>query len=337
MNRKLKYASICIAAGALVYFMITSSIFRGIIDTIFISFIFAYSLKPLQQKIMEKGVNRKVSALVLLFGLLAGISIIFIFLIPNVVKEALNISSTFDELKLFVEKINKSIEKLSSNRYMKNIIENGLFKMEGIITLYTNNAFERVLKNSENILSFAVIPILTYYFLSDGPEIGKSMVNFIPLRKRSVFRSLSKDINVVLSKYIISQFFLSALISVMTFIVLILLKVDFPLLLSLLNGLFNIIPYFGPLLGGIPAVVVALLVSPKTALYTALCLNLIQQIEGDIISPKITGDSVNMHPLFVILLLILGGKVGGFVGMVLAVPIAVVIKIIVQDLDYYMY
>ncbi len=337
MNRKLKYALLCIAAGALIYFMITSSIFRGIIDTIFISFIFAYSLKPLQQKIMEKGVSRKISALVLLVGLLAGISIIFIFLIPSVVKETLNISSTFDELKLFIEKINKSIEKLSSNRYMKNIIENGLIKMEGMITSYTNDTFERVLKNSENILSFAVIPILTYYLLSDGPEIGKSMVNFIPLRKRSVFRSLSKDINVVLSKYIISQFFLSALICVMTFIVLILLKVDFPLLLSLLNGLFNIIPYFGPLLGGIPAVVVALLVSPKTALYTALCLNLIQQIEGDIISPKITGDSVNMHPLFVILLLILGGKVGGFVGMVLAVPIAVVIKIIVQDLDYYMY
>ncbi|MDP4088675.1 MAG: AI-2E family transporter, partial [Bacillota bacterium] len=160
---------------------------------------------------------------------------------------------------------------------------------------------------------------------------------FMPLKKRRVFRSLSKDINLVLSKYILSQFLLSALIVVMTFVVLMALKVDFPLLLSLINGIFNIIPYFGPLLGGIPAVIVALLISPKTALWTALCLNLIQQIEGDIIAPKITGDSVDMHPLFVILLLILGGKVGGFVGMVLAVPVAVIVKVIIEDLDFYMY
>jgi predicted PurR-regulated permease PerM len=123
----------------------------------------------------------------------------------------------------------------------------------------------------------------------------------------------------------------------MTFTVLIILDIDFPLMLSLLNGIFNIVPYFGPLLGSLPSVIIALLDSPKKAIWAALLLNLIQQIEGDIIAPKITGDTVDIHPLFIILLLIAGGKIGGFVGMVMAVPIAVIVKVIIEDLDYYMY
>jgi len=150
-------------------------------------------------------------------------------------------------------------------------------------------------------------------------------------------RKILDDIDKVLGRYIISQFMLCLIIGVLTFIILIFLRVDFPVILSLLNAIFNIIPYFGPLFGAIPAVIMALLKSPKTAMYTALWLYGIQQIEGNIISPKVTGDSVSMHPLLVILLLIIGGKLGGFVGMVLAVPIGVAIKVIYEDLNYYIF
>jgi predicted PurR-regulated permease PerM len=145
------------------------------------------------------------------------------------------------------------------------------------------------------------------------------------------------DIDKILGRYIISQFVLCAIIGILTFVVLIALRVEFPIILSVLNALFNIIPYFGPLFGAIPAVLVALLHSTKTALWTAALLYIIQQIEGNIISPKITGDSVSMHPLVVIILLIVGGKLGGFLGMVLAVPVGVVIKIIYEDLNYYLF
>ncbi|MDP4090340.1 MAG: AI-2E family transporter, partial [Bacillota bacterium] len=220
MNKNIRYIIICVIVLLLVYFMIKSPIFRGTIDTIFISFIIAYSLKPLQEKIIMRGLSRKASALILLLGLLACICIIFIFLIPSVLREIVNITSTFDELKLLIERLNISIERLSTNRYMKNIIEGGLSRIEGLTSAFFNNALDNLLKKSEDILSFAVIPILVYYLLSDGPSIGKSILIFMPLKKRRVFRSLSKDINLVLSKYILSQFLLSALIVVMTFVVL---------------------------------------------------------------------------------------------------------------------
>ncbi len=101
--------------------------------------------------------------------------------------------------------------------------------------------------------------------------------------------------------------------------------------------IFNIIPYFGPVIGSLPAILIAFTKSPKTALWALILLYFIQQIEGDILSPKITGDSVDMHPLTVILLLLVGGKIYGFVGMVLAIPIGVIMKIIYEDLNYYLF
>ena len=127
------------------------------------------------------------------------------------------------------------------------------------------------------------------------------------------------------------------IIGIVTFIILIGLKVNFPVILSILNAFFNIVPYFGPIFGAVPAILIALIDSPQQALWTAVWLYMLQQIEGNILSPKITGDSISMHPLIVILLLIIGGEAAGFLGMILAVPLGVIVKVIYEDLNYYLF
>ena len=109
----------------------------------------------------------------------------------------------------------------------------------------------------------------------------------------------------------------------------------FSILLSLCNGIFNIIPYFGPILGGIPIVVIAFLESKSKGLWILVLLFLIQQIEGNILSPKITGESTNIHPLIIIILLLIGDKAYGIVGMVIVIPIAVIIKVFYKDIKFY--
>jgi predicted PurR-regulated permease PerM len=130
---------------------------------------------------------------------------------------------------------------------------------------------------------------------------------------------------------------LCLIVGVLTFFVLIFFKVQFPVLLSIFNAVINIVPYFGPLIGAIPAIIVALLQSPTKALYTTLFLFLIQQVEGNLLSPQITASSIKMHPLLIIILLLIGEKIGGFFGMILAIPIGVIIKVIYEDIDYHMY
>jgi predicted PurR-regulated permease PerM len=158
-----------------------------------------------------------------------------------------------------------------------------------------------------------------------------------PTNKRILIRKINSNIDKVLSRYIVSQLLLSAIIGVLTFVMLIVLRIKLPLILALLNAIANIIPYFGPIIGGLPIVLIALIQSPTKALLAIICAFLIQQIEGDILAPKITGVCINFHPIIIIILLILGGKIGGMVGMILAVPILVIIKVIYDDINYYLF
>ena len=214
-------------------------------------------------------------------------------------------------------------------------------ELEYRVRSFTNSLLLKVLDGvvsfGENVLSFAVVPVLSYYFLGEGEFFYNKFMLLIPRTKRTATRNIFNDIDKILSRYVASQFLLSILIGGLTFIVLISLKVDFPIILSVINGIANIIPYFGPIIGAVPPILMALLISPSKALWVTVLLLIIQQIEGNILSPKIIGDSISMHPIIVIILLILGGKIGGFTGMVLAVPLGVVIKIIYEDVNYYLF
>ena len=107
--------------------------------------------------------------------------------------------------------------------------------------------------------------------------------------------------------------------------------------MSILNGIFNIIPYFGPILGGIPVIFVALLDSTSKGIITTIVILIIQQIEGNLLSPKITGDSTNMHPLIIVILLLIGEKIGGVIGMIFIIPLAVIFKVMYEDINYYLF
>ena len=210
----------------------------------------------------------------------------------------------------------------------------GKEKISYFFIAMSQSLVDNIISYSENILSLALIPIVVYYFLSDGKNILKNLYLLIPVKKRMLTKKIAKDIDKILVKYILSQIFLSFLIGIITLIVLLVLDIKLPIVLSILNGIFNIIPYFGPILGAIPILLIALMDSFSKCLWSAIAIFIIQQIEGNILSPKITGDSTNIHPLVIVILLLVGEKFGGFIGMILVIPIAVVIKVIYEDVNY---
>ena len=115
------------------------------------------------------------------------------------------------------------------------------------------------------------------------------------------------------------------------------LRLKMPLVLSVVNGVVNIIPYFGPIIGGVPIVFIAMTSSITKGIIALVGVFIIQQVEGDLLAPKITGDCISMHPVTIILLLMLGEKIAGVAGMILCVPIAVIIKVIYDDINYYLF
>jgi predicted PurR-regulated permease PerM len=322
---------------AVIYMITRIKVLNDLINLLIISFVISYALKPIHKRMVIHGINKKFSALVLILCIFSLFLVSFIMLIPGIIKESLTISNSLTELRGITDSLYEDMKFLSNNKWIERVINNAYEKSNIIILNFFDKLFDNAIGFGEHFLSLAVVPVLVYYFLSEREKIWRKFFLLIPIGSRNIVKKICYDIDKVLSRYIVSQFILSFLIGALTFFVLFLLKVEYPLLLSILNSLFNIIPYFGPLFGAIPALLMALLTSPKVAIWVAVCLYGIQQVEGDIISPKITGDSVSIHPMIVILLLLLGGKIGGFFGMVLAVPVGVIIKILYEDLNYYLF
>ena len=115
----------------------------------------------------------------------------------------------------------------------------------------------------------------------------------------------------------------------LTFIGFLIIHLPYALLLGLIIAVTNIIPYLGPFIGAAPAVIVGFLDSPSKALLAVIIVVIVQQIDGNIMSPLIIGKRLDMHPLTIIVLLLVAGNLAGVLGMILAVPVYAVVKTVV--------
>ncbi|MBC8421402.1 MAG: AI-2E family transporter, partial [Actinobacteria bacterium] len=139
-------------------------------------------------------------------------------------------------------------------------------------------------------------------------------------------------INHVAGRYIRGQFLISIIVGILCTGVLLILKVDFPVLLGAIAGIFNLIPLLGPLVGGIPAALAALFISPLKALLVIVLFIVVQQIDNYVISPNVMKYQVGVNPGLIIFSLIAGGALFGFWGLLIAVPTVAIIQ---ETLKYY--
>jgi len=337
-NKKLiKIIVYIILLILLITLLYNNKIIKDIFSIVFGAFILSYSLKPFHNALLRKGVKSNYASIILILFVIISAILIITILIPSIFKESINLGNTIEEIQEYSNEIYNNLKLIRKDKFIINIFDNFYSKLNGFLLHIFDKLMNFTTSLGEKALALVVIPIISYYFLCDKEYIENKLLLLCPLNSRKIIKKINSDIDKILGRYIVSQFILCAIVSLITFILLLVLRVKFPLVLSLLNGLLNIIPYFGPIFGMILPIIVAMLTSYKTALYTLLGLYLIQLIEGNILSPKVTGDSVSMHPLAVIILLLVGGELGGFWGMVLAIPIGVIIKVIYDNLNYYIF
>lgn len=321
--------------SVLLYFKVSS--IRGIVNIIIISFIISYGLKPIRDFIAEKArINRKKASLYLILFCLVSFLVLLYLMVPAIIEEGRNIGELLDSIENGVLKIGGKLGisnlPIFQTTFMQIKEKVNIFLQQG-----SNNFLDYLVDVMENIIALAVVPIISYYFLADGNIIYNKLLLIFSTDTRVIVRKINKNIDKVLSRYIMSQLILSLIVGALTFVLLIAAGVKLPLVLSVVNAVTNIIPYFGPILGGAPIIFIAFTESMTKGIIATVGVLVIQQIEGNFLSPKITGDSTDMHPIVIIILLIIGEKIGGAVGMVLCVPIAVIVKVIYEDINYYIF
>ena len=201
-------------------------------------------------------------------------------------------------------------------------LQSGVFKSFGV--LFSTVSF---------VLGFVIVPLWMFYLLRDQPEIEVAMFRLVPAAYREDARSVRVLVDDVLGSYLRGQVILSFSVALMSYLAFEMLRLDFALLLSTLVGIFEIIPILGPVLGAIPAIIVASATAPEKVLWVVVIAFAVQQIENNLLLPLVAGGTVKLHPGLVMVALVVGGAIGGFTGLVLSVPLTA----IVRDLAYYLY
>lgn len=138
-----------------------------------------------------------------------------------------------------------------------------------------------------------------------------------------------RDVDDSLGDYIRGQLLVCLILGVIAGISFWVFGLPYPLILGLISGVTNVIPYFGPFIGAVPALLIAMTISVKAVLVVVITVFILQFMEGNILSPFIVGRSLKMHPVVIMLALLAGGELAGIVGMILAVPATAVLKVMV--------
>ena len=328
-QQKILIVSIMLLAGIFFLYSVRSILFPFLGGAIL-----AYLVNPLIIKLLGRGFTR-VGAIILLLGMFLAIALIVgVFGLPVVVDEIQRLSATIptyvNDLEFTVDKLYAYFERVKLPGLIKQVIGQALEKVEKVGIDFLNYGTTVIFKLFSQMPTIALIPIIAFYILKDWEYLAKGIDGLVPKKYRKEMYQLWVEINEVLSGFIRGQMIVALFIAVFSALGLIFLKVNFAIVLGLIAGMFNIIPFLGPILGAIPAVAITLVMSPIKAVGVVVLFFVVQQVESGFISPRIVGSKVGLHPLMVIFAILAGGKIGSAVGMILAVPIAAILRILIN-------
>lgn len=336
-------AGLLTAGAAFVYFH--SEIFLPL----FIALALAYLLEPLILLLEKRKVNRSLAIFLIFFCfivLLAGMADFLVLALrnefgsvevnlPEYASRLYSIIPAKVKLYLDIETPEKAYQQL--NRALAALRGVSFDIYRETLTLVTR-AFSSTLSFLLAIIGYLITPVYLYYFLKDLPKLKHILVDLVPVRLRGGVLARLAETDELLSAFIRGQLSVCAILAVLYSIGLYFIGIDLAILIGTLAGITFIIPYFGTILGIILSVTMALL-KFHDFLHPLLCVGwfgIVQALEGGIITPKIVGDKVGLHPIITILALFIGGQLFGILGMLLAVPAAAVLKVLVRSLvDYY--
>ncbi|MPW25053.1 AI-2E family transporter [Alkalibaculum sp. M08DMB] len=275
------------------------------------------------------------------------------FVIPQIWK---SIRFLFQNIPYYIEEIQRLIgyfglEGVVDNYlinivdYSANIVDMSNNIHEVILELINNNhntidnaivfIFDRIVSFTSILVNLTIALFVALYLLLDKEVIARQVSNISKfIISKSSYNKIIKTmmlIDEMFYKFFIGKIYCSIFVSLIVFIGLVALKVQHAVLITIIVAVTNIIPYFGPIIGGILGVIITLLFSPLKALWVLILVIIAQQLDDNILGPRVLGNRIGLNPFWIIVAVVLGGKLFGIKGMFLAVPTFAVIKVLITQ------
>lgn len=327
----------------------TKTAFRnisGVLAPFVAGIIIAYILYPLVMwfnRILKKifrlkkdGVRKGLSIFLAYATILTFILFLLFIVVPHIVDSLSNligqIPGFYNEALSFIKSLEKKYPDIDFSYLNKILGEVAPQFMDLLKNLATNilpfiyNTGISIIKGVINVF---VAIIISCYLLIDKDRLFRGIRRilnvFIASEKLQTGKIHLDRCNKIFSGFVIGKTIDSLIIGVICYIVMRILRLDYSLLISVLVGTTNVIPYFGPFVGAIPSAFILLLIDPVQCLVFSIWILILQQIDGNLIGPKILGESTGIRPLWIIFAITIGGSLAGVLGMFFGVPLLAII------------
>ncbi len=229
-------------------------------------------------------------------------------------------STIFSQLQVQLSDVNATILKSISEQ--TNSMVNSTFSGIGSVLGTVTNI----------VVGLITMPILLFFLLKDGRDIPYHTMKFLPTNMRLGTYNLMKEINTQISQYIRGQLLVAFFVGLMFWIGFAIIGLEYAVLLAILAGVLNLVPYLGSFIALIPIIIVALVTSPAMLVKVLIVFGIEQLLEGRLIQPLILGSNLKIHPVTIIVVLLTAGKLFGVPGVILGIPAYAVLKVIFEHL-----
>lgn len=332
----------------------------NILKPIMYGLVIAYLLNPivcsvenyLKTKLDKKIKNKKslhsisrsggivASLLMLLLIIFLLINLILPELISSIQNVIQNLPDQLNEVIVRVNKLASENDTFSAiladavnevTLYIRNWVQTDLLTQINEIMSGLTVGIIAIVKELFNMIMGLIVSIYVMYSRENfGAQCKKVFYALLPIENANLVLHVAKKSNQIFGGFVIGKLIDSMIIGIICFIVLSIINMPYTLLVSVIVGVTNIIPFFGPYIGAVPCTILILLQSPIMGVYFVIFIIILQQVDGNIIGPKILGDSTGLSSFWVIVAILLGGGLMGFVGMLIGVPAFAVIYYICQ-------
>lgn len=307
---------------------------RMVVFLLFVAIVLGTAIRPSVDWLHRRGVSRALGVILiylLIAALLAGfVALMFPLLADQTTEISRNLPQYYEDIR------NALIE--SGNRLLQNIgwrlpTQISFFRQDpdtaevlgqvGQTLLYANLVLR-------GILGMLVVFLLAYYWTQEGSLVIRSFLRLVPTSRRKNLREFLLLAETKLGGYIRGQGLLSVAVALAAFLAYALIGLPYTLVLAIFAGVMELVPIFGPALGAIPALLVALSIDPDKALWVVIATIVIQMLENTVLVPRIMKYSMGVNPIIVLLSLIAFSSVFGFMGAILALPLAAMVQLLVS-------
>ena len=332
-----------------------------VIDPILFGLLIAYLFNPIMmffEKYLTKWLKpsskrqnssiRSISILLVYVCIIGTIILMFQYLVPQISKNLSELSSALpdyaESLELKINELENSInQSIAGLPYQLDTsqIFNMIDPVKYLNTNFIGNIMTNILNHTAVIMSslfnWLMGLVIAFYVLQQKDSFARGTKRLchtlFSIKSANKIISISSEGHDIFIKFFVGKFIDSFIIGVLCLIGLTILRNPYALLLSIIVGVFNMIPYFGPFLGAVPAVLITLFTGFMPAVMVAVFILILQQFDGLVLGPKILGDSIGLSPFWIISGILIGGAIWGPLGMFFASPI---IAVILKNVDRYM-